>query len=69
MDKFTAKLTFLWYNKKPTSLQRNGMAAIPKTEKQDPLEVGFKNMVMTCVGNGQIQPLPNLCRVSKAKSS
>ena len=30
IGKFTAKLTFLWYNKKPTSLQSNGMAAIPK---------------------------------------
>ena len=28
--KFTAKLTILWCDKKPTSLQRNGMAAIPK---------------------------------------
>ena len=31
---YTAKLTFLWYNKfgeKERSLHRNGMAAIPKT--------------------------------------
>ena len=32
--KFTAKLTVLWYDKKPTSLQRNGMAAIPKIEER-----------------------------------
>ena len=33
MCKYTAKLTFLWYNNfgdKCTPLQRNGMAAIPK---------------------------------------
>ena len=28
---FKAKLTFLWYDKKTTSLESNGMAAIPKT--------------------------------------
>ena len=27
------KLTSLWYDKKPTSLQSNGMAAIPKMKK------------------------------------
>ena len=28
-----AKLTALWYDKKPTSLQMKGMAAIPKIPK------------------------------------
>ena len=33
IGKYTAKLTFLWYDilVKKVSLQRNGMAAIPKT--------------------------------------
>ena len=30
ISKLTAKLTVMWYDKKPTSLQSNGMAAIPK---------------------------------------
>ena len=29
IGKYTAKLTVLWYDKKPTSLQRMAMAAIP----------------------------------------
>ena len=35
MGKYTAKLTFLWYDnfgENQTLLHRNGMAAIPKTE-------------------------------------
>ena len=28
--KFTTKLTVLWYDKKPSSLESNDMAAIPK---------------------------------------
>ena len=30
-----AKLTGLWYDKKPTSLQSNGMTAIPKNSNKN----------------------------------
>ena len=54
--KFKAKLTFLWYDKKPTSLQRNGMAAISKNvlksfqrkplinSKQKPSKAGYSQI-------------------------
>ena len=44
MGKYTAKLIILWYDnygKNQTLLQRNGMAAIPKTYK-DLLHSGFE---------------------------
>ena len=34
IGKFMAKLSVLWYDKKPTSLQSNGMTAIPKMKTQ-----------------------------------
>ena len=41
IGKFTVKLTVLWYDKKPTSMQRNYMAAIPKMLNFS-LELGWK---------------------------
>ena len=35
IGEFMAKLTVLWFDKKPTSLQSNGMTAIPKNSNKN----------------------------------
>ena len=46
---FTAKLSFLWYDKYSTYLQRHGKATIPKRDKFDypdlyKMQVFYKNL-------------------------
>ena len=47
-----AKLTVLWYDKKLTSLQRNGMAAITKTDNENKNPVIPCNDIIACSTSG-----------------
>ena len=50
IGKLRAKLTVLWYDKKPTSLQSNGMAAIPKN-----ISVSVKNVMVLAKQNVNVK--------------